>query len=954
MLARRTARSAERPFIPPGVPPKIGCPADNKAVTGSQNLDDQRRLQLAAAIDILPSALWSYDADGREVFMSAQWEVITGQTVAAWHRDGCLAIVHPDDRSRVEAAWERYVAGAECFAEQFRIIRADTGEERVLVEQGTYADGISGVALVGVTSDITLQVDALSQAAHRGAHVAAMLRAVPIAVWGHGTDGSLLFSNDRWQTYTGQTSPETAHRGWASVIHPDDVASVRSAWQHFEAGPPNGHLQHTFRVIHTRTGRERTLSEHGVYALDEAGQPIAIVGATYDATDEATNAAQLRAHVSELEALTATLPAIVWRFAPDGAVTYCSEQWRAFTGRDPESALGGGWKIAVHAEDVERVDRAWQGFVADGEPYAPEYRLVNVDGTERWVVDVVSPVLDAQGLVEHYVGTSFDITARRENEEQERARVRCYEALSQIAECALATADPFDQAVAILREALKGREVEVVSEHSGSDDDVSAISIEVLDDLPLAAGETALLEGATHLLAAAAARRSLEETLRHAAEHDPVTALPNRVRLMRELEAAIETAGSVPFAVLLCDLDNFKLHNDSFGHEMGDRILVAAAHRLASLIRPTDTLARMGGDEFVILCREVRREGDGALLARRIVEGFGTPLDIGGQQVHIGLSIGVKRMSRAADAEPASLLRDADAAMYAAKAQRRGSAVVFTEEMHERAVQRLAVETELRAGTSAGELALYYQPIVHLPDHAVIGFEALLRWQHPTRGLVLPGEFIAVAEETGQIDAIGRYVIDAAAAQASAWNTLRPDGPPLTISINVSGIQLAGHDLSGVIESSCATYGIEPSQLCIEITETVLFADVDSAVRALRALRGIGCEIWLDDFGTGYSSLAYVRRLPLTGIKLDRTFLTNITESAEDREIVRLVTAMANALDLAVTAEGVEQREHAAVLHELGCRRCQGYYFSRPLPPADARHVIVSGQPLALPRGQAA
>jgi diguanylate cyclase (GGDEF)-like protein/PAS domain S-box-containing protein len=786
------------------------------------------------------------------------------------------------------------------------------------------------------------------------AQIEALARAVPSAVWSHGLDGTLLFSNDRWADLTGQRSVDTAHQGWAAVIDPDDLDRVRANWHRFEHGPLTGELRQTYRIVHARTGQRRTLKEHAVFAVPGDDRPITIVGSTYDITDEAENDAALRRNVAELEALVGTLPTVFWRFLPDGDVTYCSEQWRALTGRDPRSALGEGWRAAVVPEDLAGLTVAWDAFLGSEGPYRHEYRLQHADGRVRWALDIAAPVLDVDGAVAHYVGTTIDVTDQHEVEEQRHARASHHAALAALSQLALdpdvTTEGLLAFADRCLRRAVVTTPMTVSTappdryEPTGAPmftivaDGATIGTIEPSDpSARLNADDVAFLDTMARILGVAAERGRADRDARFQAAHDGLTGLPNRGQLLGTLAETIEAArhDTAAFAVLFCDLDNFKIYNDSMGHAAGDRVLTAAADRLATLVRPTDTLARLGSDEFVILCTGLRRSDDALEVAERIADAFRTPLTVGSDDLHMSVTIGVATPENST-LDASALLRDADAAMYAAKRLGRGRVAAFSAQMRLDAVERLTLEGSLRRALDEGALQCHYQPIVALADGSLKAFEALLRWNHPTRGPVAPSTFIPIAEETGLIIPIGTWVIGEACAQAARWNAIAPDARPTTVSVNLSAWQIIDPDLCSIITRGCAEWGIAPGQLAVEITESVLLSDVEAAIRTLATLRDLGVQVWLDDFGTGYSSLAYVRRLPLTALKLDRSFIASIESDLRDREIVRAVTAMARALELPVIAEGIERAEPGAILQALGCDQGQGYHYARPLAAIDA------------------
>ena len=369
--------------------------------------------------------------------------------------------------------------------------------------------------------------------------------------------------------------------------------------------------------------------------------------------------------------------------------------------------------------------------------------------------------------------------------------------------------------------------------------------------------------------------------------------------------------------------------NDTHGHDVGDRLLVAVAARLAEAIRPEDTLARLGGDEFVAVCEDIGDDDEAIAVADRLLAALGEPA-LDEPRVQVTASAGVVMCSRAHDADTA--LRDADTAMYRAKGLGRGRVEVFDAATRRRLLARIKTRDELDAALERNELLLYYQPVVDLATGAVAAVEGLVRWEHPTRGLVGPHAFIPIAEETGQIRDIGRFVIEQACADAAHWNALRPHAAPLGVSVNLSPRQLGGDALVRHAQRCVAAAGLPAGQFGLEITETVLLEDNAAHLHEIAALRASGIRILLDDFGTGYASLSYLQRFDPDVLKLDRSFVAGLGANPRDTAIVSSVAGMAVALGLTLVAEGVEQREQVASLQLLRCGYGQGYFFARPQP----------------------
>jgi diguanylate cyclase (GGDEF)-like protein/PAS domain S-box-containing protein len=466
-----------------------------------------------------------------------------------------------------------------------------------------------------------------------------------------------------------------------------------------------------------------------------------------------------------------------------------------------------------------------------------------------------------------------------------------------------------------------------------------------------AAGDIDFLQALANVLADALERQAIEDAIRERAVHDPLTGLPNRVLFVDRLEHALARLGrqrsaDLCAAVLFLDLDHFKLVNDSLGHHVGDELLAAAAPRLKQALRSSDTVARFGGDEFGILLEDIASERDAIESAERIAAIFARPFVLSGSEHFVTTSIGIAlaRGGELAD----ELIRDADAAMYRAKDRGRARYEVFDEAMRGRAIARLRMENDLRRALERDELRLEYQPVVSLRNFSIVGVEALLRWHHPERGEIPPTEFIPIAEENGLIEPIGRWVLEQACRQGAEWYRARPDFAPLTISVNLSAVQVTRRSLPEVVRSVLRSTGLDPACLSLEITETVMVRDADGLGEVLQALKAVGVRLVLDDFGTGYSSLGYLTRLPLDVLKVDRSFVDGLGSEPRDTAITETIIAMSRALSLDVVAEGVETSDHVRELRRLGCGMAQGFHFSRALPPAEITHALEHG-PVWLP-----
>lgn len=446
-------------------------------------------------------------------------------------------------------------------------------------------------------------------------------------------------------------------------------------------------------------------------------------------------------------------------------------------------------------------------------------------------------------------------------------------------------------------------------------------------------------------------RRQLEASLEQQATHDGLTGLPNRALLFERIDRATEglrlssSRGSV--ALLFIDIDHFKAINDSLGHSAGDRILEQVADRIRDVVRPGDTVARFGGDEFVVLCERLDVAEDAVMIADRLDASFERPVLIEQREVHVGVSIGIS-YADPDDPDPLAVMRDADAAMYLAKAGGRGRWVIFDDALRARATEHRRTETALRSTVDGQDLELHYQPVVSLQTGCISGVEALLRWRRDGE-LVGPDSFIPLAEETGLIVPIGTWVMRTACAQIAAWQR-RPGWSGLRLAVNVSARQLQQVDFAEVVVAASSEAGLAPGSLSIEITESVLLDDVEASGLRLDHLKQLGIGVSLDDFGTGYSSLTYLRRFPVDSVKLDRSFVAGMGSDPGDTAIVTAVVELGQALGLESVAEGIETETHLEMLRALGCDSGQGFLFSPGVPPGEFEaSFLTSSVPAPIP-----
>ncbi|GAB7022335.1 EAL domain-containing protein [Salidesulfovibrio brasiliensis] len=437
-------------------------------------------------------------------------------------------------------------------------------------------------------------------------------------------------------------------------------------------------------------------------------------------------------------------------------------------------------------------------------------------------------------------------------------------------------------------------------------------------------------------------RKKAEEQLRRQAFHDPLTRLPNRALFQDHLQLAMERGRrrKYLFAVLYLDLDRFKVINDSLGHDIGDELLKAISRVLESCARKMDTVARFGGDEFAILLEEIEAPRDAIRIARRILEGIRQPFVLHGNEVFTSASIGIVLNTTGYD-RPEALLRDADTAMYRAKELGKSRFKVFNQKMHHQVMELMEMETDLRRALESDEVEVMYQPVIDMRDNSVAGFEALVRWHHPERGMVSPDDFIPVAEDTGLIYAIDNYVLKRACTTVRRWQKqFRSDGPRLTINTNLSGKHFGRTQLVRQVDNTLKETGIDPELVNLEITESALVDQPATAEEMLRQLKVLGVNLCIDDFGTGYSSLAYLQRFPIDVVKVDRTFVAAVEHDQDSRAIVRTILSLGASMNLKVVAEGVETKKQLDFLAEAGCKYVQGFLFYKPMSEAEAETLL--------------
>jgi Amt family ammonium transporter len=657
----------------------------------------------------------------------------------------------------------------------------------------------------------------------------------------------------------------------------------------------------------------------------------------------------------------------IFQTSPQGRYLEANPALARIYGYDSPQALVNDLQDIGKQLYVERDRRKTflQHMQAKGKISHFESRIRRKDGTIIWISEHARAVYDIKGRLDYFEGTVVDITKRKYAEKMLRASEEEYRTIFETTGNASIIIEQ-DDTISLansefirltgydsetIAKGLKLKEIVAPADrnriqHTGTENGSYCLTQAAPHELRIQTHNgtikdvvmtEAVLPGSLRRVVSLldiSERKEAELMLRHQAFHDPLTNLPNRFLLMDRLEHALQRAkrGTNHFAVLFLDLDRFKLINDSLGHISGDKLLGKMAQTVNACLREEDTLARFGGDEFVILAEDLKDPPQPVRIAQRILTCLEQPFEVNGTTIYISTSIGIV-LGSPQYIRAEQIIRDADTAMYRAKAQGKGCYAIFDEAMHINAVRRLNMENDLRQGVEKKEFALYYQPIVNMVNQSIIGFEALIRWQHPTKGLVMPSDFIPVAEETGLIIPMGRFVLFEACRQMRTWMLHFPYHDEMIIHVNVSGVQLQQDTFIDEVRDCLHETGLPAHCLKLEITESMLMSLEDRAIAIFKKLKKMHVQIGIDDFGTGYSSLSYLHKFPVDTLKVDRSFVTAISENKENAKIVKTIISLAHTLGLNVVAEGIESSKHIKILEKMSCEYGQGYYFSRPQPP---------------------
>ncbi len=935
-------------------------------------------------VDSLPAIVYVAEPEPPHapIYVSPNVESL-GYKQEDWYAvsDFWISILHPEDRERVLQQTEEALKAGRENEYEYRIIAAD-GSVVWLHDRGRFVQNEDGQRLYwqGVMLDITARKQAEEAIRNSERNYRFLSEGIIYHVWTALPDGKLDYVNQRTIKYFGCAMDDIIGDGWRNFVHPDDLPNCLKNWNHSVA---TGDFYRVEFRLKDADGIYRWYAAQATAGRDADGNIIKWFGTSSDIDNEKQANVALRRSEELFRLLTTHSPVIIFQSDINGNCLFVNDYWCNLTGLTFEESLGTGYAKAVHPDDIELMSAEWEKSKREEKEFSFVYRLVSVSGEiyDIWGRSVIYRSQD-DGII-GFIGTGVDITKDKRAKEDLQKSVSLLASTLEATDNAILAIDLKGRIVSYNKNCLEMWNIpETEIEVFGQVRELYAYLDQLKDpeNFKLKSKELAkqpktpnymvfefkdgrvyerycqpqMIGGEVIGLVLSfrdiTERKHSEERLLHDAFHDSLTGLANRALFTDHLRLRIERGKrdhSAMFAVLFLDFDRFKVINDSLGHAEGDALLILIARRLESVLRSSDVVARLGGDEFTILLGELDEDNEAIQIARRIQENLKFPFNIGGGEIFMSASIGIA-LSSIGHTNAEDMLRDADIAMYCAKANGKACYQVFDQAMHDRALKQLQIETEIRQAFERGEFCLYYQPIFVIETNKLAGFEALIRWDHPERGTVSPVEFIPVAEENGLILPLGRWILFESCRQMRQWQDKNPAAASLKLSVNLSCKQFLQPDLVEQVTAALISTRLEPRCLKLEITESHLMENSVMSVKMMTRLRELGVELSLDDFGTGYSSLSYLHRLPVNYLKIDRSFVSRMTESDENSEIVNTIIKLAQSMKMKVIAEGIETSAQLEQLKRLNCEYGQGYFYSKPLEAEAAGAFIdeMSANPL--------
>ncbi len=803
-----------------------------------------------------------------------------------------------------------------------------------------------------------------------------LAEAMPHIVWIADPRGQITYMNRAWHAYAGSPLERTLTAAWTAALHPEDRAPTLRAWSAaLSCGEP---YEMQCRLLRAADESYRSHLVRAIPTSDESGTIVEWVASCADIHDYKI--------ASQTREILDTMGSSVAIRTDEGFIDYASPYWNQYTGSTGESAVGFGWRDFVHADDLAIVDanHAELHGCQDGSTRHYEMRLRGKDGRYRWFLSRTTRLPGTADSPPRWLDTATDVddlkraqSALADSEMRYRALTDSMPQMVWVTDAdaafeyvnhrwseytgyglaatrglgAAAIVHPEDRArIDAIQTAPKQTEYTCEARFRRHDGIFRWHAVRAVPFDDAGDHQRKWIGTATDIedskSAAALLARTAEE-LDHLAHHDSLTNLPNRTLLEERLAQAIALAqrAKSEVIVLYLDLDRFKIINDTRGHGAGDRVLAVTGARISEALRAGDTAGRVGGDEFVLVCATTEATEEAARLATRLLEAIGQPIDIDGELVSVGASIGIS-MYPADDVRGDELIRKADAAMYSAKQDGRNLFRIYREATHKSIVAALDFEAELQTAIAQRQIVVHYQPIVSLRTNKLIGAEALVRWEHPRRGLLNPGEFLAFAQQHHLIADIGAIVLDAVCAQIKLLGPGVEDD--FQISMNVSAQQLMQPGWVRQVDAALSRHGVDPRRLQVEVAESIVMSEPAEVIAILKELRELGISLSIDDFGTGLSSLASIKNFPLHTLKIDRSFVHDIVANAGDQAVAKTIIALAHSLGLNVVASGVETQAQIAALRDYGSDAFQGYLASRPMAAADFAEFLTLHESAAL------